>query len=47
MWKKICQSLNVHSDSDVKNMEKLAAEQLVPDLNPFKIEIAIAKLKEV
>jgi hypothetical protein len=37
--------LNVHSVSDVRQIEIHTAEPLVPDLSPFEVEIATAKLK--
>jgi hypothetical protein len=37
--------LNVHSVSDVREIEIHTAEPLVPDPSPFEVEIAIAKLK--
>jgi hypothetical protein len=39
------QSLNVRMVSDVKQIEIHTAEPLVPDPNPFEVEIPIAKLK--
>jgi hypothetical protein len=39
------QLLNVHRVSDVRQIEIHTAEPLVPDPSPFKVEIAIAKLK--
>jgi hypothetical protein len=39
------QVLNVHRVSDVRQIEIRTAEPLVPDLSPFEVEIAIAKLK--
>jgi hypothetical protein len=45
-WKKyFCQLLNVHSVSDVMQIEVHTAESSVPDPNPFEVDIAIAKLK--
>jgi hypothetical protein len=41
-----CQLLNVHSISDVGQIEIHTAELLVPDPSPFEVEIAIAKLKK-
>jgi hypothetical protein len=37
--------LNVHSVSDVRQIEIHTAEPLVPDPSPFEVEIAIANLK--
>jgi hypothetical protein len=37
--------LDVHSISDVKQIEIHTAEQPVPDPSPFEVEIAIAQLK--
>jgi hypothetical protein len=39
------QLLNVHRDSDVRQIEIHTAESLAPDPNPFEVEIVIAKLK--
>jgi hypothetical protein len=38
--------LNVHRDSDVRQIEIHTAEPLVPDLSPFEVEVAIEKLKK-
>jgi hypothetical protein len=37
--------LNVHRVRDVRQIGIQTAEPLVPDANPFDVEIAIAKLK--
>jgi hypothetical protein len=37
--------LNVHTVSDVRQIEIRTAEPLVPDPSSFEVEIAIAKLK--
>jgi hypothetical protein len=37
--------LNVHRINDVRQIEIHAAESLVPELSPFEVEIAIAKLR--
>jgi hypothetical protein len=37
--------LNVYRDSDVRQIEIYTAEPLVPDSSPFKVDIAIVKLK--
>jgi hypothetical protein len=39
------QLLNVHSVSDVRQIEIHTAEPLVPDPSPFEAEIAVAELK--
>jgi hypothetical protein len=39
------QLLNVHRFSNVRQVERHTDELLVPDPRPFKVEIAIAKLK--
>jgi hypothetical protein len=45
-WKNYSsQLLNVHSASDVRQIEIHTAEPLEPDPSPFEVEIAIAKLK--
>jgi hypothetical protein len=45
-WKNyFSQLLNAHSVSDVRQMEIHTAEPLVPELSPFKVEIATARLK--
>jgi hypothetical protein len=38
--------LNVHRISDVRQIEIHTDEPLVPDPNPFEVEIAIAKFKK-
>jgi hypothetical protein len=38
--------LNVHRVSDVRQIEILTAELLVPDPSPFEVEIAIENLKK-
>jgi hypothetical protein len=44
-WKKyFSQLLNVHRVSDVRQIEIHTAEPLVPDRNPFEVEIAIEDL---
>jgi hypothetical protein len=46
-WKKyFSQLLNVHNVSDVRQIEVLAAEPLVPGPSCLDVEIAIAKLKK-
>jgi hypothetical protein len=46
MWKNfLCQLLNAHGPSDVRQIEKHTAELLVPDPSPSAFEIAISKLK--
>jgi hypothetical protein len=46
-WKNyFSQLLNVHSDSDVRQIEVHTAKLLVLGLNPFEVEIAIANLKK-
>jgi hypothetical protein len=40
------QPLNVHSVSDVRQIEIHTAERLVPDPSPFEVEISTAKLKK-
>jgi hypothetical protein len=43
-WKNyFSQLLNVHTVSDVRQIEIHAAEPLVPDPSPFVFEVAIAK----
>jgi hypothetical protein len=45
-WKKyFSQLFNVHRVSDVRQIEIQTAEPLLPDPNPFDVEIGIAKLK--
>jgi hypothetical protein len=45
-WKNcFSELLNVHRVSDVRQIEMHTAEPLVPEPNPFEVEIAIAKLK--
>jgi hypothetical protein len=45
-WKKyFSQLLNVHSNSDVRQIEIGTAEQSVPGPSPLKVEIATAKRK--
>jgi hypothetical protein len=45
-WKNyFTQSLNVYRVSDIRQIEIHRAEPLIPDLSPFDVEIAIAKLK--
>jgi hypothetical protein len=44
-WKDYSQLLNVHTASDVRQIEIHTAEPLVPDPSPFQFEIAIAKSK--
>jgi hypothetical protein len=47
MWKNyFSQLLNVHSFSDIRQIEIQTAEPLVPDHISFEVEIAIAKLKK-
>jgi hypothetical protein len=47
-WKRYFpQLLNVHSVSDVRQIEMHTAETTVPDPNLFEHEIAIAKLKNI
>jgi hypothetical protein len=41
------QLLNVHSVSDIRQIELHTAEPLVPDPSPFEVKIAIAKLKSI
>jgi hypothetical protein len=41
------QLLNVHRVGDVRQIEIHTDEVLVPDPSPFKVEIAIAKLKGI
>jgi hypothetical protein len=44
-WKNyFSQLLNVHSVSDVRQIEMHTAELLVPDHIPLEVEIAIARL---
>jgi hypothetical protein len=38
-------AVNVHRVSDVRQVEILTAELLVPDPSPVEVEIAIAKLE--
>jgi hypothetical protein len=38
--------MNVHMVSNVRQIEIYISEPLVPDPSPFKVEIAIAKLKK-
>jgi hypothetical protein len=46
MWNTyFSQLLNVRRASDVRQIEIHTAEPLVPDLSPFEVEVAIAKLK--
>jgi hypothetical protein len=40
------QLLNVHKVSDVRHVYIYIAELLIPDISPFGVEIAIAKLEE-
>jgi hypothetical protein len=40
------QILNVYDVSDVMQIEKHAAEALVPGPSPFEVEIAVMKLKK-
>jgi hypothetical protein len=45
-WKKyFSQLLNVHMGSDVRQIEIQRAVPLVPDPNPYEVEIANAKFK--
>jgi hypothetical protein len=45
-WKNyICQLLNVHGVSDVRQTEIHTAEPLVPECSSFEVEIAIGRLK--
>jgi hypothetical protein len=45
-WKKYSsQLLNVHSVSDVRQIEVHATEPLVPGHSPLEVETAIVKLK--
>jgi hypothetical protein len=46
MWKNFSQLLNLHSNSDVKQIEIHIAELLVLDPSPFEAETTIAKLKK-
>jgi hypothetical protein len=47
MWKNyFSQLLDLHNVSDVRKIEVLMAEQLVPGTSRLEVEIAIAKLKE-
>jgi hypothetical protein len=39
--------LNVHGVSDIRQIEIHTAEPLVPDSNPFEVEISIENLKKV
>jgi hypothetical protein len=39
--------LNVHRESDVRQIEMHTAELLVPETSPFEFETPIAKLKGV
>jgi hypothetical protein len=41
------QLFNVHSVSDVRQIEMHTAETIVPDLSLFEHEISIAKLKNI
>jgi hypothetical protein len=45
-WKNNSQLLNVHRVSVVSQIEIHAVEPFVPDLSPFDVEIASAKLKK-
>jgi hypothetical protein len=46
-WKNyFSQVLNVHRESDVKNIEKHTAEPLVTEPSPSEVEVAIAKLNK-
>jgi hypothetical protein len=40
-----CQLLNVHSASDVRQVETDRTQSLVPDPSPSEEEIAVSKLK--
>jgi hypothetical protein len=45
-WKNyLSQLLNVHTISDVKQIETYIVEPLVPDTSPFHVENVIAKQK--
>jgi hypothetical protein len=47
-WKNyLCQLLNVHGVSDVRQTEMYTAEPLVPEPSSFEAEIVIEKRKKV
>jgi hypothetical protein len=48
IWKNyFCQILYVHEVSDVRQVEMHTAEPLISELCPFKVDVAIEKLKGI
>jgi len=39
-----CQLLNVHEINDIRQIELHTADPLVPEANPFEVEVLIVKL---